>query len=100
MVRTGNKSITGRRTELLPIGCALRVGDRAQETVRVAGQAQSCPVAVGGAVDADQRDHYAAARRIGDAPEVTLHCDAVVSERIAEGKVGAAGAICAQRLLD
>ena len=100
MVWAGNKSIAGRGAELLPVGRRLGISDRAEELIRISGKAQSCPVAVGGTVDSDQRNHDAPTCGIGDAPEVTLHRNAVVRELITERKVGAAGAICPQSALE
>ena len=48
------------------------------------------------AADGEDDDHDGAGPRLGDAPEVALHADAVIAARVAEGRVGAGGAVGGQ----
>ena len=48
------------------------------------------------AADGDDDDHHGAGTRLREAPEVALHADAVIATGVAEGRVGAGGAVGGQ----
>jgi hypothetical protein len=87
------------RAELLPLrGCELEVR-LTQEPAWLAGERDTGPVAIRRSADTDERDDHPSRARIGDAPVVALHLDAVCAARIAERRVRAGPAVGGQEAI-
>ena len=89
-----------RRAAPRPRGAAHASGSVAERTRAAGVRRQRRPCAHGRparvAADGDDDDDDGAGPRLRDAPEVALHADAVVAARVAEGRVGAGGAVGGQ----